>query len=80
MKNYLKLRKKYFDIFFKKVNDIWSKNIIDERKMDKQIENILINVKATKSENEHIKKLLKLVYLKEKKINSNILLAKMTLK
>ena len=51
-------KKKYFDIFFKKVNDIWSKNIIDERKMDKQIENILINVKATKSENEHIKNFL----------------------
>lgn len=66
------VKKKYFDIFFEKVMDIWSKNIEDEKKIDKKISNLLSKIKTTKSEYEQIKKLLKLTYLKKKKIENNI--------
>ena len=58
-------QKKYFDIF-EKVLKIWSENITDQKEINFKIEGLLSKIKTTKSEYEQIKKLLKLIYLKNK--------------
>jgi len=63
---------KYFDIFFEKVISIWSENIADDKIIDERTNNLLNNIKTTQTEHEQIKKLLKLAYLKKKKIETNI--------
>ena len=65
-------KKKYFDIFFEKVLKIWSENITDQKEINLKIESLLSKIKTTKSEYEQIKKLLKLIYLKKKKLETNL--------
>ena len=68
----MKQKKKYFDIFFEKVISIWSENIADDKIIDERTNNLLGKIKTTRTEHEQIKKLLKLAYLKKKKIETSI--------
>lgn len=65
-------KKKYFDMFFKKVSNIRYENIPDEKPINLEIERLLSKIKTSRTEYEQIKKLLKLLYLKKKNVETNI--------
>ena len=61
-----------FDKFFKTIESLLKETVNNTIMMDRKVDELIRNVKFSKSENEQVRKLLKLIFLKKKKIDYDI--------
>ena len=63
---------KKFNLFFEKIQKTFNKNAEDLNKINIKVEKLISKVSFSKSESEQVKNLLKLFFLKKKKIDLSI--------
>ena len=61
-----------FNKFFKIIESLLKETLNNTTVIDRKINELIRNIKFSKSENEQVKKLLKLIFLKKKKIDYDI--------
>ena len=61
-----------FEKFFKIIESLLKDTVNNTTMIDQKVEGIIRNVKFSKSENEQVKRLLKLIFLKKKQIDYDI--------
>ena len=61
-----------FEKFFKIIESLLKDTVNNTTMIDQKVEGLIRNVKFSKSENEQVKRLLKLIFLKKKQIDYDI--------